>query len=132
MEQINQIRVAINEGKTQVAKKLIAKIPNVNEKINGKTLLLWILGGYRYNKTKTEIIEFLIITRGADVNAVDESYNSPLLLASKDPAAVEIIKLLIKHGAKVIINDSGENALYFAIKCDQSAEIRNLIREATR
>ena len=111
MEQINEIKKAIYEGKTKEAKKLITKVYNVNEKINGRTLLLWILNGHTYNKAKTEIIEYLIITRGADVNAVDESYNSPLLLASKDPTAVEVIKLLIKHGAKVIINNSGETEL---------------------
>jgi len=69
-----------------------------------------------------------LIAQGADVNASDGDEVRTPLLAAADGGHAEVVKLLLKNGAKVDMGDSyGYTPLYYAIWSDDEAAVKSLV-----
>jgi hypothetical protein len=113
---------AIETGKTNLAKLLIAAGANVNARDNyGRTVLLWAV---EYGRT--EIVK-LLITEGADVNARDNDCYTALIEAVHNGHTV-IAQLLIAAGADVHARDNnGLTALMYAARNGRTEIVKILI-----
>jgi ankyrin repeat protein len=75
----------------------------------------------KYNNT--EIVR-LLLTRGVDVNEVNDDGETPIFLTDSK----KIISLLVNHGAKIHIqNKKGNTPLHDAIKCESLKATRILL-----
>jgi hypothetical protein len=99
---------AVLNGDIDSARQLISKGANVNEKVNGITLLhLAAETGHR------DIVQ-LLIENGADVNAKGNQNWTPLHLAASS-AKLDVVELLISKGADVNARDlDGRTPLWWA------------------
>jgi ankyrin repeat protein len=72
----------------------------------------------------------LLIERGAEVNAVDHRGYTPLILAAHyDGDAVELVRLLLSHGAEITARAEGETALSLAARRGET-EVTKILRAA--
>ncbi len=81
-----------------------------------------LLNAARYN-APPEIIKYLI-ELGADVNARDENYMTPIMWASFDNANMKTLELLVKSGAKINARArNGRSAIYYAFATKNNLDV---------
>ncbi|XP_019855632.1 PREDICTED: tankyrase-like [Amphimedon queenslandica] len=92
---------------------------------HGNTPLLLAIEKGRLRST--EVIKLLITKGNADVNAVDESYGTPLHSAVERYKSADIIKLLITKGKADVnaVDEKNRTPLFHAV--EQSSEIVNIL-----
>ncbi len=98
---------------------LAAGVP-INSRSHGSTALIAAIRG-RYRKLTP-----MLIDAGADVNAADDNNATPLYFAAERCTWTEIVKSLLKHGAKTTPKTrGGSTALQSAewAKCTENAKL---------
>lgn len=131
LEALEQLFEAAQQNNVEKVKSLLAVQPEManTENKDGLTPL-----GYAAHFGQTESAQALI-EHGADVNAISHSLisfipcNTALHAALAGERSVEVIKLLLEHGASTSITDSdGQQALHTAaFHTDQTAIIDLLL-----
>lgn len=111
---------AVSDGDVEQVKELIARGENVNAKdenySNITPLFLAVENG------GTEIVQTLL-SFGAKANARDENRQTPLMRLDGD-ANAELVRILIKHGAKVKLLDNENNSvLIWAVENGAKTEV---------
>jgi uncharacterized protein len=72
----------------------------------------------------------LLLARGADVNAVDHRGYTPLIFAAHyDGDAIDLVRLLLSHGADIHAKAEGETALSLAARRGET-EVTRVLRTA--
>lgn len=129
-EQINELFRASQNGDVVKIKTLLASLPDLanTENSDGLTPL-----GYAAHYGQAEAAR-LLLAHGADVNAVSHSKisfipsNTSLHAALAGERSVEVVRLLLEHGAATNILDSdGQNALHTAAFHTDQAELIELL-----
>jgi ankyrin repeat protein len=118
-------------GNLTLVKELIKSGANLQENDNNEnnTLLnvVFMQVQESYKKKKAEIIS-LLISNGCDINCLDKNGSTPLIIAVENEN-VEIVKVLLKLGAKKQINNNkGENVFTIVNKL-KNIEILNMLNE---
>src|SRR5262249_16935167 len=128
-ENAEWIRVALG-GSAADLKRLLDGGMNPNAKTaQGTTALM--LAARDLEKTQ------LLLDRGADVNARAAAGLTPLMVAARYRGAAEVVRLLLKKGAKPnadkgieVRNDA--SALFFAVTAGDVQTVRALLRAGAR
>ncbi|HYM01207.1 MAG TPA: ankyrin repeat domain-containing protein [Blastocatellia bacterium] len=123
-ENAKWIDVALT-GKATELKQLLDSGMNPNAKTSDGTTALMIAAN---DPEKVKVL----IGRGADVNARAETGITPLMAASQYPHNVEVVRLLLKKGARPnqdpgveVRNES--SALFFAVMCGDVETVNALV-----
>jgi outer membrane protein assembly factor BamB len=90
---------AVRAGDIAALKKAVESGADVNARNEYGVTALWIAAG----KDNFDTVDFLV-SKGADVNARDDIWYQTPLSAASSGSKVEVVKLLIKAGAKDIDN----------------------------
>ncbi|KAM3087363.1 hypothetical protein ACMFMG_001460 [Clarireedia jacksonii] len=112
--------------------KLLCEEGNINANAkdsNGKTALCYAASIRSHSELKaagTEMAEFLL-QKGADPNLCDPSSEGPLRHAAVYDH-VEMLELLLKHGADITKNDGGWSVLDTAIKYQSPAAVEFILK----
>ncbi|MDR6724211.1 ankyrin repeat protein [Paenibacillus amylolyticus] len=129
-EQINELFKASQNGDIVKIKTLLTSLPDLanTENSDGLTPL-----GSAAHYGQAEAVRILL-AQGADVNAVSHSKisfipsNTALHAALAGERSVEVVRLLLEHGAATNILDSdGQNALHTAAFHTDQAELIELL-----
>jgi ankyrin repeat protein len=107
-------------GHLDIVRLLIQHGADVNRDLQGLLLLA-------ASSTSAETMQFFI-QLGADVNAQDGSYSTPLHLASSSKGNAESVRLLIEHGADVHAQDADHSMpLHLASSWGLAETVKQLI-----
>ena len=103
---------AVKQNDTELARKLIAKGADVNQKDSSGNSLLIISSA----NGNAEIVQ-LLLSSGASLDAVDANMNATALHAASYLGHPEVMKLLVKHGIDLNIQGpyNGYTALHDAV-----------------
>ncbi len=75
-------------------------------------------------------ISLMLVNKGADINAVSNDGITPLMLAAQN-AKLDVVELLLKHGAKVNAKDNmGKTALDYANKAEVSDYLKQSVKDS--
>jgi ankyrin repeat protein len=124
---VTAFALAISHGDVEIVKTLVARRLNVNTlaragTIPAKPLMLAI----EYGKEK--VVDFLIES-GAQIEAMDENGNTPLIKAVADDRRLRIVRQLLERGANVNAkNHHGVTPLHVAVQSG-SERMVNLLLE---
>ena len=110
---------AQGQGHGEVAELLLKHGADIDvREATGKTMLLVVLSEFLDHDKPLNMVDYLL-THGADVNAQDDTFTSPLHLAEKY-CMREVVTILLKHGADVNSQDSkGKTPLHCVLEFEQ-------------
>jgi ankyrin repeat protein len=128
-EQGEWIRLTLSGDEAQLRKLLDAGMKPDSKTAQGTTALM--LAARDINKVK------LLIDRGADVNARAASGLTPLMVASRSRGNSEVVRLLLKKGARPNADKGVEvrnnaSALFFAVMAGDVETARALVDAGTK
>lgn len=119
---LTPLMVASARNLPEIVNFLLDKGANANATLKGKnmdgtTVLMWAITSAGLGKMEmSEVISLLVEKGGADVNAVDYRGYTALMWAASFGRG-DIIEYLVIRGAKInIVDNSGKNALSYAIQ----------------
>lgn len=103
---------------------------NMRETETGMTPLMFVAQHHNWTTPDVDKILEQMIKMGADVNATDDSGNTPLIWCLRNGGHSSTISILLKNGANVnAANNEGKTALLWAIQ-DDSLEDAELLLKA--
>lgn len=109
--------IATNNGSLEVMEVLLKHKANVNvSSEQGSPLYIAVCKGDAFEKHVK-----LLAENGVDVNAKSKQ-GSPIMIATKT-GSIQIMKVLVKHGADVNIQLSSQSLLAYALKESNAAEL---------
>ena len=117
------LSAAIDYGDVETVKYLIEHGANVNAQSRHATLLSYAI------KTKRRDIAILLLEKGANPNSYGSFENSSILTAVSQND-VEMLKVLIKHGARINFDDNENSFFYRMIIDGASAEVKKVIEDS--
>ncbi len=85
----------------------------------------WLQDAATYGKL--DIVRWLL-AQGLDINAYDDSNESPPLTLAASEGHVEVVRLLIEAGAKLEVSNSVRNPLFAAITGDLTTTQTNVAK----
>jgi ankyrin repeat protein len=122
--EVTALALAIDKDKCsiEIVDALLAAGANPNMRITlGWTPLMWASSMYRPDIVKS------LVAAGADVNAIQRTGKTALMLVVQQSDVTDIVKLLLASGANVSIKDAeGRTARDYA----RNGKIRKLLKEA--
>lgn len=127
-EQFINFRAAEMEQAREIAKSFSLDInsPIPIGSYAGSSPLMELCGN-KQTTHKEEKLK-LLLELGADPNAVEQYYGSPLMQALKYDAGAEFIKILLDAKADINLpDDNGETAVFAAVKYRRFDELRTLL-----
>jgi ankyrin repeat protein len=121
---------AAEVGRLDCAKVLLENGADVNSRNNnGETALTHAVGLANYIHDAHHDIVRLLLTKGADVNAVDQDYGLTALGTASLKGQCQVTALLMAYGARELGHGYEKMALLFAAKRNGLKQVRNLLEK---
>ncbi|KAK4195491.1 ankyrin repeat-containing domain protein [Triangularia verruculosa] len=121
------LRYAAVRGHTQICHLLLDAGARPNNPKDEVPILIQVIQAFIEKNDLLDILA-LLVERGATVNAQTSTGMSALMQGARQVNGVDILKLLLRHGANLELEDKDEHtSLYYALRGNNPATVRLLL-----